>query len=58
MTRVKLAIATLFIFSFGLNAQKKGDKNKDLINTSLLDNTELYTGFFNFIVSITKFINT
>ncbi|MBT7655020.1 MAG: zinc-dependent metalloprotease [Flavobacteriaceae bacterium] len=48
MTRVKLAIATLFIFSFGLNAQKKGDKNKDLINTSLLDNTELYTGFFNF----------
>jgi hypothetical protein len=48
MTRVKLAIVTLFIFSFGLNAQKKGDKNKDLINTSLLDNTELYTGFFNF----------
>lgn len=48
MTRVKLAIAILFIFSFGLNAQKKGDKNKDLINTSLLDNTELYTGFFNF----------
>ena len=48
MTRVKLAIATLFIFSFGINAQKKGDKNKDLINTSLLDNTELYTGFFNF----------
>ena len=48
MTRVKLAIATLFIFSFGLNAQKKGDKNKDLINKSLLDNTELYTGFFNF----------
>ena len=48
MTRVKLAMATLFIFSFGLNAQKKGDKNKDLINTSLLDNTELYTGFFNF----------
>ena len=48
MTRVKLAIATLFIFSFGLNAQKKGDKHKDLINTSLLDNTELYTGFFNF----------
>jgi hypothetical protein len=48
MTRVKLAIATLFIFSFGLNAQKKGDKNKHLINTSLLDNTELYTGFFNF----------
>ena len=48
MTRVKLAIAILFIFSFGLNAQKKGDKNKHLINTSLLDNTELYTGFFNF----------
>ena len=48
MTRVKLAIAILFIFSFGLNAQKKRDKNKDLINTSLLDNTELYTGFFNF----------
>ena len=48
MTRVKLAIAILFIFSFGLNAQKKGNKNKHLINTSLLDNTELYTGFFNF----------
>lgn len=48
MTRVKLAMVILFIFSFGLNAQKKGDKNKDLINTSLLDNTELYTGFFNF----------
>ena len=48
MTRVKLAMVVLFIFSFGLNAQKKGDKNKHLINTSLLDNTELYTGFFNF----------
>ena len=48
MTRVKLAIAILFIFSFGLNAQKKVDKNKHLINTSLLDNTELYNGFFNF----------
>ena len=48
MTRVKLVMVILFIFSFGLNAQKKGDKNKDLINKSLLDNTELYTGFFNF----------
>ena len=48
MTRVKLAMVILFIFSFGLNAQKKGNKNKDFTNTSLLDNTELYTGFFNF----------
>ena len=48
MTRVKLAIAILFIFSFGLNAQKKVNKNKDFTNTSLLDNTELYNGFFNF----------
>ena len=48
MTRVKLAMATLFIFSFGLNAQKKGNKNKDFITPSILDNTELYTGFFNF----------
>ena len=48
MSRLKLAIATLFIFYFGLNAQKKGNINKDFINISLLDNTELYTGFFNF----------
>ena len=48
MTRVKLAMVILFIFSFGLNAQKKVNKNKDFINTSLLDNTELYNGFFNF----------
>ena len=48
MIRVKLAMATLFIFSFGLNAQKKGNKNKDFITPSILDNTELYTGFFNF----------
>ena len=48
MTRVKLAMVILFIFSFGLNAQKKVNKNKDFTNTSLLDNTELYNGFFNF----------
>jgi len=48
MTRVKLAMVVLFIFSFGLNAQKKVNKNKDFTNTSLLDNTELYNGFFNF----------
>ena len=48
MTRVKLAMVILFIFSFGLNAQKKINKNKDFTNTSLLDNTELYNGFFNF----------
>ena len=48
MTRVKLVMVILFIFSFGLNAQKKVNKNKDFINTSLLDNTELYNGFFNF----------
>lgn len=48
MSRLKLAIATLFIFYFGLNAQKKGNINKDFINIPLLDNTELYTGFFNF----------
>ena len=48
MIRVKLVIATLVIFSFGLNAQKKGNKNKDFTTPSILDNTELYTGFFNF----------
>ena len=48
MSGLKLAIATLFIFYFGINAQKKGNINKDFINISLLDNTELYTGFFNF----------
>ena len=48
MIRVKLVMATLVIFSFGLNAQKKGNKNKDFTTPSILDNTELYTGFFNF----------
>ena len=48
MIRVKLVIATLVIFFFGLNAQKKGNKNKDFTTPSILDNTELYTGFFNF----------
>ena len=48
MIRVKLVMATLVIFSFGLNAQKKENKNKDFTTPSILDNTELYTGFFNF----------
>ncbi|MFQ3341597.1 MAG: hypothetical protein ACI9TK_001262 [Flavobacteriaceae bacterium] len=48
MRSINAAIIILLIFSFGLIAQNRGNKNKDVYKTSALDNTELYAGFFNF----------